>query len=836
MNEISKQLLLEVNVNTDKLKSEVLQMNTELDKLLNRQKELAASGQKNSKAYQDVAAQVRVAKDAIKENTAQIDSNIKALNLSKGSLQQNQAFLVSLAQQYDRVSKAKGADSEEAKKLNVQIGTLNNTIADQEKKLNKSREVFDFHGKSIAALGSTFDKFTTQAGEEFAPALQGVASGFNAMKSGLSVLKTGFQSVGGAIKATGFGLLVLVLQSVYEYLTHNKTGLKYFHTGLAAIGVVVEKVKKVFENLGEAIFNTILHPADTIKSVWHDISTFIGNQLKPIAKIWHGLTHGDFSEMKQGFSDIGKNMSGIAHGVVNTFKKAKDGMVEIAGEVTTAFKDKYKEEIDKEDKEKVGAGKLHQTHLKQINQTQQATKEANEERIASIARMSQKVLEGYAKEIDDTDAHFKALQDKYKGNKATVEQLEQERVATLIAINKKYQDDDLKRLDGYEKELLTISTQAMQTARQQAITQLEQTYEEKARILDKEVADARQRRAALAGQTSAPALAAMAIEDNIIKRAGDAKSGLNNKLSTDKQKTNRDFDFKEQEEGLQNGIEKSQETGHQSAALKQQLDLLKLRHDAEVKAAEARNRDTTAIDARYAKQKAELEDQLISSKIHAGDRLIDAVLKNTKKDSVAFKAAFAAKKAASIADVIMNTKKSIMASLSAYSGIPFIGQALGIAQAAFMAVQGATSIAEIVKQKPGFARGGQYVSDGRGALLPGYSRSDNTNAYLRSGEAVVVSEAMANPWARNLVSAINVMHGGRDFSVANPGRGYAIGGIFTDGGNANRYYSQPMQDQQQLANTLAYQLINNFPPIYVDVKDVNNQQNILAQTVNRVNL
>ena len=146
------------------------------------------------------------------------------------------------------------------------------------------------------------------------------------------------------------------------------------------------------------------------------------------------------------------------------------------------------------------------------------------------------------------------------------------------------------------------------------------------------------------------------------------------------------------------------------------------------------------------------------------------------------------------------------------------------------------SIATIAKQKPGFAQGGQYVSDGRGALLSGYSRTDNTNAYLRSGEAVVVSEAMRNPWARNLVSAINVAHGGRDFSMPNPGRGYAIGGIFTDGGNANRYYSQPVNDQKDMANTLAYQLINNFPPIYVDVKDVNNQQNILAQTVNRVNL
>lgn len=151
--------------------------------------------------------------------------------------------------------------------------------------------------------------------------------------------------------------------------------------------------------------------------------------------------------------------------------------------------------------------------------------------------------------------------------------------------------------------------------------------------------------------------------------------------------------------------------------------------------------------------------------------------------------------------------------------------------------QTAIQVATIAAQKPpAMAKGGYFMSDGKGAVLPGYSRTDNTNAYLRSGEAVVVSEAMRDPWARNLVSAINVAYGGRDFSVRNPTKGYAIGGIFTDGGNANRYYNQPMNDNKNLANTIAYQMINNFPPVYVDVKDINNQQNILAQTVNRVNL
>lgn len=170
------------------------------------------------------------------------------------------------------------------------------------------------------------------------------------------------------------------------------------------------------------------------------------------------------------------------------------------------------------------------------------------------------------------------------------------------------------------------------------------------------------------------------------------------------------------------------------------------------------------------------------------------------------------------------------------TSIPIVGIPLAIAHTAIAIATGASAVSTIWKQKPAMAKGGYFTSDGRGALLSGYSHTDDTNAYLRSGEAVVVSEAMRNPWARNLVSAINVAHGGRDFSIPNSSAGYAIGGIFTDGGNANRYYSQPVNDQKDLANTLAYQMLNNFPPIYVDVKDVNNQQNILAQTVNRVNL
>lgn len=152
----------------------------------------------------------------------------------------------------------------------------------------------------------------------------------------------------------------------------------------------------------------------------------------------------------------------------------------------------------------------------------------------------------------------------------------------------------------------------------------------------------------------------------------------------------------------------------------------------------------------------------------------------------------------------------------------------------------ATTIAEeavIASEKPpAYAKGGTFKSDGKGAVLPGYSKRDNVNAKLRSGEAVIVSEAVADPYARGMLSAINVAYGGRSFGSVNPGNGYAVGGIVTDGNNSNRYYAKPQEGTENLANTIAFSLINNFPPIYTDVKDVNNQQAILAKTVNRVNL
>ncbi|WP_158824735.1 hypothetical protein [Mucilaginibacter lacusdianchii] len=863
INNFNEKLIKSIKADSSDLRGDLDKLDKELEKLLAKQKQLQESGKDSGKVYQTLASKIRVAQQTLEAESEQLDLNTKALKLNNGSLEQNEAFLESLTNQYNRVAQAKGNDAEEAKKLNNLIGNLSSTIEGQKAKLEESRKVFDFHKGSVDALKGSFNDIKENAGE-FAPELKSVANGFNVMKDGLSVIKTGFQGVGGAIKATGFGLLVMVLQSVVEYFTQTTDGTKKLKQILAGLKVVVDTVKNGFSSMGRLIIGAFDHPVESLKKLGKMIEENIINRVKGFAVIYEGIVNLDFKKVANGVLQLGT-------GVKNVYTKAVE-----------AFHEAGKEENKTDNQSHIIHQKRtirHQEHKKQLKEVVDLTKQAEDERLASIARMAKMTLDGYAKEIADADAHFTEMKSKYTkflddyskmsaNQKAThqkeymavnkaVEQLELEHQVTLSSITKKFQDEDIKKLDEYHKQLNQIG----KSARQLAQTQLDEDYQKQAEDvgkiqkdnqqvaydIDSKIIDLNEQKRNTTNKVQLASIDKQLAELDKKRKeaqaiADDAQQvfkQISDKHTADTKDNKQKFDREDEDKAenkLQEGINQSREGGHESAALKKELALLNMQHDFAVKAAKERGEATTKIDQDYAKKKAEIEDKLATSKIHAGDKYIDAVLKNTKKDSAIYKAAFMAKKATSIADVIMSTKKSIMESLSAYSGIPFIGQALGIAQAAFMAAQGATSIAEIVKQKPGFAQGGQYISDGRGALLPGYSRTDNTNAYLRSGEAVVVSEAMRNPWARNLVSAINVAHGGRDFSIPNLSRGYAIGGIFTDGGNANRYYSQPVNDQKDLANTLAYQMINNFPPIYVDVKDVNNQQNILAQTVNRVNL
>jgi hypothetical protein len=722
--DLNKKILIEVEAETDQLKKNITDLNQTLDSLLQRQKQLSDSGQQSTKAFQDMAAQVKAAQTAIENynkavdshtktldsnnkaidnNSKAVNANVKVLDSSKNTLQQNKDVMESLLKQYDKLSKSEGDHSANVKSLNVQIGTLSNTISKQVQDLTKNRTVFDSHKVTIDALKSSFDKIKGVSGE-FGPSLEEAAKGFDALKSGLNVVKTGFTSVGAALKTTGFGLLVLVLQSVVEYFTKTTEGSKMLRGAISAVGVVVEKINHVFESLGKFIIDAVTHPIDSLKALGRIIMDNIINRFRAFSVILDGIMHLNFKKVGDGVIQALSGITDATDKIASGFKTIKKSAEEVGTEISNAYK-----------KGTQTAGKAVEDH-------------------------ESKVVQSLERQI----AKYKELL-----------------TAAREAHGEESKEKNVRDTSDPDDTITATSTKTVPISNDP-------------------------------NQNRQPANATLALVQNTEDKKGEIKKTA----------------LQQAEEFAKNSEDKIA-----AFALSALTNSIKQKADAKVAALE--------------KDKA---SELSNSSLTSAQRL--AIENKYKKQEAAIKIkAFKDEQKASIAQAIINGAIAITKA-EAQTGV------LGPLVIPGIIAETAIQVAKVASQKPpAYAKGGlHYSSDGRGGVLPGYSRTDNTNAYLRSGEGIVVSEAMQVPWARNLVSAINVGFGGRDFSMTNPGRGYAVGGIFTDGGDANRYYNQPVNDQKNLANTIAYQMINNFPPVYVDVKDVNNQQNILAQTINRVNL
>ena len=744
--DLNKNITITVTAQTDILQQNIVNLNKTINYLLLQQKQLDAAGQQNSATYDAVSAKLNALQKSLKDTTAQLNTQTTALSSLGAAAKSTEATLGSLNKQLQNTQKAAGNSSSKTKDLSTQLNSLGQATKQQKgnidsaaasiskhasstaksassakklksnvdqtgtafhgqvSKINNSKKAFDGHKQTIDLLKTSFDKIKGISGE-FGPSLQDVAQGFNAMKSGFEVVKGGLKGIGEAMEADGFGLLLDIVQQLIATFINSPTGTKVIQGAISAIGVVVNKVSDFFLSLKDGIMNAFSHPLESIKHLGQIIEQNIINRFKAFGVILDGIIHLDFKKIANGVIQASTGITDATDKMGTAFTKVKEGVVNTAGQMVTAFNDGYSK-----------AGKA-------VGDNETYVTQSVDRQIAKYDALGKKIEETYKR--------------KHAANAGS-----SHRDPQILTASGTTSLDDSTKLDSSKQTIsnfpgtatATADAKTTVSAYKKAFTQIE--------------AEAK----ASAGKIATNAISSL---ENSIKQQSEAKVAALEK-------------------------DKNAELSNSSLTSAQKL----------------------AINTKYKKQ----EDQVKAK-------------------------AFKQEQELSIAQAVINGALAVT-KVSAQSGL------LAALSVGVVVAETAAEVAKIASQKPpAYAKGGlHYASDGRGGVLPGYSRTDNTNAYLRSGEGIVVSEAMRDPWARNLVSAINVGFGGRDFSTTNTGRGFAVGGIFTDGGDANRYYNQPVTDNKNLANSIAYQMVNNFPPVYVDVKDINNQQNILAQTINRVNL
>jgi len=383
--DISKKILIQVEADTDQLNQSVATLNQTLDGLLQKQKQLTDSGQQNTKAYQDMAAQVKTVQAAIDNHSKAVDNNVKALGSSNNTLQQNKDLLISLLQQYDSLSKSEGNHSDNVKGLTTQINTLSNSITDQVTSLNKSSGAFDAHKATMNALSSSFDKLKGVSGT-FGPSLEDAAKGFDALKSGLSIVQTGFTGVGEAIKTTGFAILITVLQAVIDYFTKTTEGSAKLKGAISAVGVVVNTINHAFESLGKFIVDAVTHPVENLKALGNMITENIINRFRAFSVILDGIMHLDFKKVGNGVIQAFSGITNATDKAATIFNAVVNGAKDTANQMVKAYVEGSKKAGEAVDKQGKKINKSIEGQIKHYKSLKKAVQDANKAKDESAQR------------------------------------------------------------------------------------------------------------------------------------------------------------------------------------------------------------------------------------------------------------------------------------------------------------------------------------------------------------------------------------------------------------------------------------------------------------------
>jgi len=251
--------------------------------------------------------------------------------------------------------------------------------------------------------------------------------------------------------------------------------------------------------------------------------------------------------------------------------------------------------------------------------------DAEQERIASLEREAQALMDAYAKELSETDEHFRKLKHKHSTNAAAVAQIEKERIAKIKQLEEKFRKEDLARLQDIQRELSQLATQAIENDTERELAELRQATDEKlqqlqdenARILNSiekqsaSVAKLKREGKIEEAQILEEAIARewqmlegngkireQIIADQIKREAAiKAEAAQNKKLSE-----------------LEAGVIDAESGGDYQKHIDAQIELLNYKHDLEIANAEKTGASVAEIEARYRAQKKQLEEDYENQK------------------------------------------------------------------------------------------------------------------------------------------------------------------------------------------------------------------------------
>ena len=206
--------------------------------------------------------------------------------------------------------------------------TFNADTQNVEKSIGKVEQGVEKTSQATAGLTNQLDKMTG-----------GAVSGLKNFASGLKSGIAGLKSFRVALAATGIGLLITAIAGLVSYFKDTEEGAQRLRVITATLGTVMEKLRDVLINVGEAIFNAFSNPKQALLDFASALRENITNRFEGMLELVPKLGEAIQLLFEGRFGDAGK----VAADAVGKVALGVESVTEVVEDATEATADYAKE-------------------------------------------------------------------------------------------------------------------------------------------------------------------------------------------------------------------------------------------------------------------------------------------------------------------------------------------------------------------------------------------------------------------------------------------------------------------------------------------------------------
>ena len=214
--------------------------------------------------------------------------------------------------------------SKQVDELTQSIDALQSELTSLGKRTEENADLFDELTGDLEQLQKAFNDTTkdvdktTTALDKNNKELEDVSKSAAGTKKGFSSMAGGLKGIGTAIKASGIGLLLGLLASLFEALKKNQKVMDFLQKATMTLSIVFNKLFKAIEPVGDMLVKAFENPQQAIKDLWALIKENLINRFNGMIDFW-----------KQSFDGILNTIKGVSYAVKGIFsdeakKKSKE--------------------------------------------------------------------------------------------------------------------------------------------------------------------------------------------------------------------------------------------------------------------------------------------------------------------------------------------------------------------------------------------------------------------------------------------------------------------------------------------------------------------------------